>query len=309
MFDNTTILITGNGSFANAMIEKLLDTNIKELRVFSRNEEKKWATEKRFEDKRLKMILGDITRYPQILEATRDVDYVFHSAALKHVKTCEDNPVLATEINVIGSINTMNACIVNKVKKLICLSTDKSANASTCYGATKYLMECIAKHIDNKETDIICTRYGNVLGSSGSVIPLFKKLKSEGKPLTITDPNMTRFFMPIESAIELCLYALQFGRHGDLIVHKDKGATVQMIADCISDKQVVMGVKQAEKTDECLLTERELNHSEDLGNFWRVREDIVSPIKYTGALTSDNCEKYLMSTLKKLIYPEEETFF
>ncbi len=300
-FKDKIILITGNGSFATAMIERLLKTYVKEIRIFSRNEEKQWETQKAFNDNRIKLILGDIREYGTILEATKGVDYVFHSGALKHVPVCENQPIEAIKTNVIGSQNVMIACIENNVEKLICLSTDKSANASTCYGATKYLMERLAIAIENKNTSIVCTRYGNVLGSSGSVIPLFKNLKEQGKPLTLTDPNMTRFFMPMSEAIDLCLFALQYGNHGDLIVHKNKGATVKMIADCISDNQIIVGTRPAEKTDEALLTARELNHSEDLGLYYRVREDIRSDIEHTQSLTSDNCEKYTMEELKRLI--------
>jgi UDP-glucose 4-epimerase len=296
-----TILITGNGSFATAMIERLLKTDVKEIRIFSRNEEKQWQTQKLFNNDRVKYTIGDIREYDTILEATKGVDYVFHSAALKHVPVCEKQPIEAIKTNVIGSQNVMLACIENKVKKVVCLSTDKSANASTCYGATKYLMERLALGIENKDTEIILTRYGNVLGSSGSVIPLFKSLKAQGKPLTITDRDMTRFFMPIEDAIELVLYALENGRHGDLIVHKNKGATIGMIADCISDNQIIVGSRKSEKTDEALLTERELNHSEDLGLYYRVREDIISKTLHTQPLTSDNCEKYSMEELGRLI--------
>ena len=301
MFKDKTILITGNGSFAHAMIERLLTTDIKEIRIFSRNEKAQWETEKKYPDKRIKLIIGDIREYNAIHEATKGVDYVLHSAALKHVPTCEKQPLEAIATNVIGSQNVMLACINNKVKKLVCLSTDKSANASTCYGATKYLMERLALGIDNKETEIMCTRYGNVLGSSGSVVPLFKKLRDENKPLTITDPNMTRFFMPIEEAVDLVLYALEKGEHGDLIVHRDKTATVQMIADCISDNQIVTGTRKAEKTDEALLTERELNHSIINDDYFIVREDITSDIEYLQPLTSDNGKRYDITELKELI--------
>ena len=297
-----TVLITGNGSFAKTMIERLLTTEVREVRVFSRNEENKWKTEKKFaKDGRVKMILGDITKYLQIYNACKKVDYVLHSAALKHVKTCEDFPIQAVDTNVNGSINVMQACIENNVERLVCLSTDKSSNASTCYGSTKYLMERVAKHIDSKNTTIVCTRYGNVLGSSGSVIPLFKQLREEGKPLTLTDPKMTRFFMPIKEAIDLVLYALKEGQNGDIIVHQDKAATVKMIADCISENQVVMGTSQLEKTDEALLTEQELNHSLKVGNFYIVRDGAIAENKFDKPLTSDNAERYDMKELKELI--------
>jgi UDP-glucose 4-epimerase len=198
-------------------------------------------------------------------------------------------------------MNVMSASIENNVKKLVCLSTDKSANASTCYGATKYLMERLAIGIERKNTEIILTRYGNVLGSSGSVIPLFKRLRDENKPLTLTDPNMTRFVMHIDEAVELVLYALKFGKHGDLFTTKNKSATVQMIADCISDNQIIVGRTKAEKTDEALLTKIELNHSQDLGKYYRVNENITSNMVYTTSLTSDNAEKFEIEELRRLI--------
>lgn len=301
MLENKIILITGNGSFADSMIERLLKSNVKEIRVFSRNEENQWATEKKYNDNRIKLIIGDIKEYNSIYEAIKGCDYVLHSAALKHVPICEKQPIEAINTNVIGSQNVMIACINNNVKKLVCLSTDKSANASTCYGATKYLMERLALGIDNKNTEIILTRYGNVLGSSGSVIPLFKQLKQEGKPLTLTDPNMTRFFMSMEQALDLVIYALENGKHKDLIVFKNKSASVQMIADCISDNQVVVGTRPSEKTDEALLTKLELDHSEDLGKYYRIREDIINNEKHDIPLTSDTAEKFIIEELKELI--------
>lgn len=302
ILDNKTCLMTGNGSFVNAMIPKMLSSSkVKKIIIFSRNEKNQWQTRKNIDDSRVEFILGDIRDYNSILEATKGVDLVIHSGALKHVLTCEKQPMEAIATNVIGSQNVMLACIKNKVEKLVCLSTDKSANATTCYGATKYLMERLALGIDHGDTEIISTRYGNVLGSSGSVIPLFKQLKAQDKPLTITDREMTRFFMPIEDALDLVLFALQNGHHGDLFTFKNKGATVGMIADCISDNQIITGKLKSEKTDEALLTTIELNHSEDLGNYYRINENITSKIKYINPLTSDNCEKYTMEELRDLI--------
>ena len=299
--ENKKILITGNGTFAQAMISHLLKTNVKEVRVFSRNENKQWETSKRFEDNRLNMIIGDVRSYGAVFSAIKGVDYVIHSAALKHVAVCEKQPIEAIQTNVIGSMSVMYASIENNVKKLVCLSTDKSANASTCYGATKYLMERLAIGIERKNTEIILTRYGNVLGSSGSVIPLFKRLRDENKPLTLTDPNMTRFVMHIDEAVELVLYALKNGQHGDLFTTKNKSATVQMIADCISSNQIIVGKTKAEKTDEALLTKIELNHSEDLGKYYRVNENITSNKVHNTSLTSDNAEKFEIDELRRLI--------
>lgn len=301
MKDSTVLITGGAGSFGKAMTKKLLELGVKEIRIFSRHEESQVDMSRRLSNDKVKFILGDIVKYDEIEKATRGCDYVLHAAALKHVGTCEEQPLLAKQINIDGSINVMQACINNNVKRLICLSTDKSANACTTYGTTKYMMECIARHIENKNTDIICTRYGNVIGSSGSVIPYFKQLKEQGKPLTINDPNATRFFMPMDEAIDLVLYALEKGKHGDLIVHKNKGASVQMIADCISDNQEYKKGFRVEKTDEALLSERELNHSKDIDGYTIVREDITSDVKYDRPLTSDNAEMYSIDELKRLV--------
>jgi len=295
------ILITGNGSFANAMIKRLLQTDVKEIRIFSRNEEKQVAGERKYNNSKLKYILGDVRNYKLLNESLTDVDYCIHTAALKHVKKCEENPIEAKEINIDGSENVMLACINNQVPKLVCLSTDKAANACTTYGTTKYMMERLIVGIDNKDTDIMITRYGNVAGSSGSVIPYFKQLKEQGKPLTLTDPNMTRFYIPIEKALDSVFYALEFGQHKDLVIYKSKAATVQMIADCISDNQTIIGIVKSEKNDEALLTERELNHCVEDEDYYIYREDLESNNSHDKPLTSDNAPRYSMEELKELI--------
>jgi UDP-N-acetylglucosamine 4,6-dehydratase/5-epimerase len=301
MFRDKIILITGNGSFSNAMIKYLLTTDIKEIRVYSRNEEKQVASERLYNDSRLTFILGDIRDYKTLLEALKGVDYCLHTAALKHVKKCEENPLECFSINIDGTKNVINACIENKVQKLCCLSTDKAANACTTYGVSKYAGERIIVGVENKDTIITMTRYGNVAGSSGSVIPYFKQLASEGKPLTLTDPNMTRFYIPIEKAVESVLFALEHGKHKDLVIYKSKSATVQQIADCISDNQVVVGIIKSEKTDEALLTERELNHSKEVGDYYIYNEDYTNEKIYDKPLTSDNAKRYSMCELKELI--------
>lgn len=301
MFKDKIILITGNGSFSNAMIKYLLTTDVKEIRIYSRNEEKQVASERLYNDSRLTFILGDIRDYKTLLEALKGVDYCIHTAALKHVKKCEENPLECFSINIDGTKNVINACIENKVQKLCCLSTDKAANACTTYGVSKYAGERIIVGVENKDTIITMTRYGNVAGSSGSVIPYFKQLASEGKPLTLTDPNMTRFYIPIEKAVESVLFALEHGKHKDLVIYKSKSATVQQIADCISDNQVVVGIVKSEKTDEALLTERELNHCIENGDFYIYNEDYVNNKKYDKPLTSDNATRYTNKELEELI--------
>lgn len=301
MFKDKVVLITGNGSFANAMIDRLLKEEIKEIRIYSRNEEKQVETERKYKDKRLTFILGDIRDYNKLYKALEGVNYCIHTGALKHVKKCEENPLEAKSINIDGSENVMVACINRKVEKLCCLSTDKSANACTTYGATKYMMERLIVGIDNKDTIITMTRYGNVAGSSGSVIPYFKQLRDEGKALTLTDPKMTRFYIPIEKAVDSVIYALEKGKHKDLVIYKSKSATVQQIADCISDNQTVIGGVKSEKTDEALLTENELNKSIETDDFYIYNEDHEAMKKYDKPLTSDNAERYTNEELKELI--------
>lgn len=295
------VLITGNGSFANAMIKHLLKTEVKEIRVYSRNEEKQVASERLYNDARLTFILGDIRDIKTLNKAMKGVDYCIHTAALKHVKKCEENPLECFSINIDGTKNVINSCIENNVEKLCCLSTDKAANACTTYGVSKYAGERIIIGVENKNTTITMTRYGNVAGSSGSVIPYFKQLARDGKPLTLTDPNMTRFYIPIEKAVDSVLYSLENGNHKDLIIYKSKSATVQQIADCISDNQTIIGAVKSEKTDEALLTERELNHSRETKDYYIYNEDYVNENKYNKPLTSDNATRYTNEELKELI--------
>jgi UDP-glucose 4-epimerase len=279
------------------MTKKLLELG-QEVVIFSRNEKNQVDFKRLYPQ--VKFIIGDIRDYAAINEALKGIDYCIHSAAMKHIDKCELQPLEAIKTNVIGSKNVILACINNKIKKLVCLSTDKAANAETTYGSTKFLMERMALDIDSKDTEIIVTRYGNVLGSSGSVIPLFKNLAKENKPLTITNRDITRFFMPMSEAIDLVLYALEKGKGKDLIVYDNKGATVGMIADCISDNQVEIGFRCVEKTGEALLTVHELNHSHLDGNYFVINKE-KSKIEYTEPLTSENCKKFTMKELKKLI--------
>jgi len=301
MKDKIILITGGTGSFGQAMTERLLQEEVKEIRIFSRNEKNQWEMKKKFNDSRLNFIIGDIKEFDSVNKAIENVDYVFHSAALKHVLICQENPFEAINTNVLGSENVILASIKNKVDKLVCLSTDKSANASTTYGSTKYLMECMCKDIDSKDTKIILTRYGNVLGSSGSVIPLFKELKSQNKPLTITNRSNTRFFMQMSEAIDLVLYALNNGNNKDMFVYNNKSADVGMVADCISDNQITIGSECIEKTDEALLTISELNHSELVDNYFRINENIKSDIKYIDSLTSDNAPRFTKEELQTII--------
>ena len=303
-------LITGgSGSFGNAMIERLLKGDATEIRVFSRNEKLQVDTKTKFNDKRLKFITGDVRDYDSIYNALDGVDYVFHAAAMKHIDKCEQFPLEAKRTNIDGSINVILASIEQKVKKVILLSTDKATNATTIYGNTKMFMEMFAKCVDNKDTEIITTRYGNVMGSNGSVVHIFKELARKQKPLTVTNPDMTRFFMSLSQAVDLVLYALENGNHKDLFVYNNKACTIKEIADYFSNDQIIIGSRGIEKTDEALLTVNELNHSELNGNYYRVAEDCIYPTKngepvarYIKPMTSDNCERLKDYEINDMIY-------
>ena len=292
-------LITGNGSFTNGMTKRLLDMG-QEVVIFSRNEKNQVETKMKFNNEKLSFVIGDVRDYEAIKEATIGIDYVLHAAAMKHIDKCEQFPLEAKKTNIDGSVNVINACIENKVKKVILLSTDKSANATTIYGLSKMFMEMYGKCVDNKDTEIISTRYGNVAGSNGSVIQIFKRLASEGKTLKITNPEITRFFMSLDEAIDLVLYALENGKQGDLFVFNNKTCSLQELADCISDNQEIVGLRCVEKIDEALLTTSELNHSEFKDDYFRVNNEIVCD-KYDKPLTSDNAEKFTKEELKDLI--------
>lgn len=302
MFKDKIILITGNGSFAYAMTKKLLTTGIKKIIVFSHSEKPQHENKIKLNDSRVKFIIGDIRDYDALYDAINGADYVIHSAAMKYIDICEENPEECRKTNIDGSLNVIKASINNNVKKLVCLSTDKAVNPTTVYGNSKQQMELTCKNINNKETDIILTRYGNVLASNGSVIPLFKSQRDEDKPLTITDPDMTRFFMTIGQAVDLVLYALENGTNGDLFVYNNKSCTIKELADCISNNQVVIGKRCTEKTNEELLTIDELKNSELVGNYYRVNKNINKVLcECIEPFRSDNAERFAKEELQALV--------
>lgn len=302
MFKNKTLLITGNGSFASAMAKRLLTTDIKNIIIFSHSEKPQHDNKIKFNDNRVKFVIGDIRDYEAIYEATNGVDYVIHSAAMKYIDICEANPEECRKTNIDGSLNVIKASINNQVKKLVCLSTDKAVNPTTVYGNSKQQMELTCKNINNKSTDIILTRYGNVLASNGSVLPLFKSQRDEGKPLTITDPDMTRFFMTIDEAVDLVLYALENGTNDDLFVYNNKACSIKELADCISNNQVITGKRCIEKANEELLTIEELRNSELKGNYYRVNKNINKVLcDCTEPFRSDNAERFTKEELQALV--------
>lgn len=285
MLKNKTLLITGGtGSFGNAVLHRFLDTDhFKEIRVFSRDEKKQDDMRNQLKNEKLKFYIGDVRDYASIEGAMHGVDYVFNAAALKQVPSCEFFPMEAVRTNVIGSQNTINAAIANKVSKIICLSTDKAAYPINAMGISKAMMEKIAiassRNVPENETTICLTRYGNVMASRGSVIPLFLKQIKNGEPITITDPKMTRFLMSLTEAVELVLFAFEHGHQGDLFVNKAPAGTIGNLAQalkelCNADNEIkVIGTRHGEKLYETLCTREEMAKAEDMGKFFRVSAD------------------------------------
>ncbi|OZM56405.1 UDP-glucose 4-epimerase [Lottiidibacillus patelloidae] len=284
MFRDKTLLITGGtGSFGNAVMARFLETDIKEIRIFSRDEKKQDDMRKKFKNDKLKFYLGDVRDLASIKNAMHGVDYVFHAAALKQVPSCEFFPLEAVKTNVIGTENVLVASIESGVEKVICLSTDKAAYPINAMGISKAMMEKVfvakAKAVDPERTLICGTRYGNVMASRGSVIPLFIEQIKSGQPLTVTDPNMTRFLMSLEEAVELVVFAYENAVAGDIMVQKSPASTVGDLAQALKelfnvDNEIkVIGTRHGEKLYETLLTKEEHVVSEDLGGFYRVPAD------------------------------------
>ena len=286
MFDNKTLLITGGtGSFGNAVLKKFLSSNLKEIRIFSRDEKKQDDMRKHYSSKKLKFYIGDVRDFQSILNATRGVDYIFHAAALKQVPSCEFHPMEAVKTNVFGTENVLEAAVQNQVKRVVCLSTDKAVYPINAMGISKAMMEKImvakSRNVDSGQTVICGTRYGNVMASRGSVIPLFVDQVRAGNPLTITDPNMTRFMMTLADAVDLVLYAFEHGNNGDLFVQKAPAATVQTLAKALTslmglpDYPInVIGTRHGEKLYEALLSREEMVCAEDMGDYYRVPPDL-----------------------------------
>ncbi|AUF97468.1 UDP-glucose 4-epimerase [Pseudomonas sp. 02C 26] len=286
MFSGKKLLISGGtGSFGNAVLKRFLDTDIAEIRIFSRDEKKQDDMRKRYANSKLKFYIGDVRDYQSVLNATRGVDYIFHAAALKQVPSCEFHPMEAVKTNVIGTENLLEAAIQNEVRRIVCLSTDKAVYPINAMGISKAMMEKVmvakARNVDETKTVICGTRYGNVMASRGSVIPLFVEQILKGQPLSITDPNMTRFMMTLADAVDLVLYAFEHGNNGDLFVQKAPAATVETLAKALCgllgkpDHPVqVIGTRHGEKLYEALLSREELVCSEDMGDYYRVPPDL-----------------------------------
>ena len=282
MFKNKILLITGGtGSFGNAVVNKFLNTNIKEIRIFSRDEKKQHDMRVEKKNEKLKFYIGDVRDFDSISSALKNVDYVFHAAALKQVPSCEFYPIEAVKTNILGTENVLNAAIIHNVKKVVCLSTDKAVYPINAMGISKAMMEkvMVAKSRNSGETTIVGTRYGNVMASRGSVIPLFHEQIINKEPITITDPNMTRFMMTLDDAVELVLYAFEKGKSGDIFVQKSPSSTIGELANTLktifnSNVPInIIGTRHAEKLYETLLSKEELIMSEDLGEYYRIKAD------------------------------------
>lgn len=286
MFKNKTLLITGGtGSFGNAVLRRFLDTDIAEIRIFSRDEKKQDDMRKKYNSSKLKFYIGDVRDYQSILNATRGVDFLYHAAALKQVPSCEFHPMEAVKTNVLGTENVLEAAIANGVKRVVCLSTDKAVYPINAMGISKAMMEKVivakSRNVDKSKTVICGTRYGNVMASRGSVIPLFVDLIKEGKALTITDPNMTRFMMTLDDAVDLVLYAFEHGNNGDIFVQKAPAATIKTLAIALKELMGlpehpvnIIGTRHGEKLYEALLSREEMVAAEDMGDYYRVPPDL-----------------------------------
>ena len=276
------MLITGGtGSFGNAVLKRFLDTDIGEIRIFSRDEKKQDDMRKAYDNHKIKFYIGDVRDIQSVRNAMRGVDYIFHAAALKQVPSCEFFPLEAVKTNVIGTDNVLTAAIDEGVKKVICLSTDKAAYPVNAMGTSKAMMEkvFVAKSRTTKNTLICGTRYGNVMCSRGSVIPLFIEQIKEGKPLTITEPTMTRYIMSLEEAVELVIFAFQNAHPGDIMVQKAPACTIADLAQAVKElfhadnETKIIGVRHGEKLYEALLTREEFVRAEDMGGFYRIPAD------------------------------------
>ena len=290
MFEGKTLLITGGtGSFGNAVLNRFLDTDIKEIRIFSRDEKKQDDMRHQLQAanadtaKKVKFYIGDVRNIQSVKDAMHGVDYIFHAAALKQVPSCEFFPMEAVRTNIIGTDNVLTAAIEAGVKKVICLSTDKAAYPINAMGTSKAMMEKVivakSRTVEQDKTLICCTRYGNVMCSRGSVIPLFIDQIKEGKPLTVTEPKMTRFIMSLEEAVELVVFAFKNANSGDIMVQKAPACTIEVLAKavkelfCVDNEIKIIGIRHGEKMYETLLTNEECARSIDMGNFFRVPAD------------------------------------
>jgi len=307
MFSGGVLLITGGtGSFGNAVLRRFLDSDIREIRIFSRDEKKQDDLRKRYQNSKLKFYLGDVRDFRSVASAMHGVDFVFHAAALKQVPSCEFHPLEAVKTNILGTENVIHAAIDGGAKRVVCLSTDKAVYPINAMGISKAMMEKVmvatSRNLDAKQIVVCGTRYGNVMGSRGSVIPLFIDQLVSGKPLTVTDTAMTRFMMTLESAVDLVLHAFEHGTNGDIFVQKAPAATIAILAQAILrlfDKPAhpihVIGTRHGEKLYETLLSREEMACSEDQGRYFRIPPD----------MRNLNYEKYVEQGERRISHSED----
>jgi UDP-glucose 4-epimerase len=324
MFKDKVLMITGGtGSFGNTVLKRFLTTEVREIRIFSRDEKKQEEMRIAINNPKLKFYIGDVRNYDSIHQAMKGVDYVFHAAALKQVPSCEFYPMEAVRTNVLGSENVMSAAIARGVKRLVMLSTDKAVYPINAMGISKAMMEKFlvakARMQDQGETVLCATRYGNVMASRGSVIPLFVAQLKEGKPLTVTDPNMTRFLMSLEDSVDLVLYAFEHGKQGDIFVQKAPASTVADLAQALQElfnknnPIRVIGTRHGEKLYESLISREEMAKAEDLGGYFRIPADNrdlnyaqyfsegEERISHLDDYTSHNTERLAVEQVKTLL--------
>jgi UDP-N-acetylglucosamine 4,6-dehydratase len=324
MFDNKVLMITGGtGSFGNTVLKRFLSTDVREIRIFSRDEKKQEEMRISLNNPKLKFYIGDVRDYDSILQAMKGVDYVFHAAALKQVPSCEFYPLEAVRTNVLGSENVMQAAISRGVKRVVMLSTDKAVYPINAMGISKAMMEKFvvakARMQGEAETVLCATRYGNVMASRGSVIPLFVDQIKSGAPLTITDPNMTRFLMSLEDSVDLVIYAFQHGKQGDIFVQKAPASTVEDLAQALKElfnsktSVRVIGTRHGEKLYESLISREEMAKAVDLGDYYRIPADNrdlnyaqyysegEEKISHLEDYTSHNTKRLDVAGIKKLL--------
>ena len=333
MFKNQVLMITGGtGSFGNAVLKRFLSTDVSEIRIFSRDEKKQEDMRIAINNDKVKFYIGDVRNYDSVYQAMKGVDYVFHAAALKQVPSCEFYPMEAVHTNIVGTENVMNAATANKVKRLVVLSTDKAVYPINAMGISKAMSEklMVAKsRLQLKGETVFCaTRYGNVMASRGSVIPLFISQLKEDKPLTVTDPNMTRFLMSLEESVDLVLYAYEHGKQGDIFVKKAPASTVSDLAQAIKElfnknnEVRIIGTRHGEKLYESLISREEMAHAHDMGDYYRLPadnrdlnyakyfsegdEEISHLEDFTSHNTKQLSVKQVKSLLLKLDYIKEE---
>lgn len=284
MFENKILIITGGtGSFGNAVLRRFLESDLREIRIFSRDEKKQDDMRKKYKSDKLKFYIGDVRDFQSVMNAVRGVDFIYHAAALKQVPSCEFYPLEAVKTNVLGTENVLEAAVQTGVERVVCLSTDKAVYPINAMGISKAMMEkvIVAKSRSSNSTVICATRYGNVMASRGSVIPLFVNQIRAGQPITITDPSMTRFMMTLDDAVDLVLFAFENGRPGEIFVQKAPAATIETLAKALTgllgspDYRIdVIGTRHGEKLFEALLSREEMVAAEDLGNYYRVPPDL-----------------------------------